>query len=102
MANMYNPPHPGELIKEAMEALDISARKLALALDVAPSTVQRLISGKSDMSPEMAIRLSAVIGSSEHVWMGMQDAYDLWHAKQKIDVSRLQRLRRPSLIAEDA
>ncbi|EJI84658.1 MAG: HigA family addiction module antitoxin [Alishewanella agri] len=102
MANMYNPPHPGELIKEAIEALDISARKLALALDVAPSTVQRLISGKSDMSPEMAIRLSAVIGSSEHVWMGMQDAYDLWHAKQKIDVSRLQRLRRPSLIAGDA
>lgn len=102
MANMYNPPHPGELIKEAMEALDISARKLALALDVAPSTVQRLISGKSDMSPEMAIRLSAVIGSSEHVWMGMQDAYDLWHAKQKIDVSKLQRLRRPSLIAGDA
>jgi len=102
MANMYNPPHPGELIKEAMEALDISARKLALALDVAPSTVQRLISGKSDMSPEMAIRLSAVIGSSEHVWMGMQGAYDLWHAKQKIDVSRLQRLRRPSLIAGDA
>jgi len=102
MANMHNPPHPGELIKEAIEALDISARKLALALDVAPSTVQRLISGKSDMSPEMAIRLSAVIGSSEHVWMGMQDAYDLWHAKQKIDVSRLQRLRRPSLIAGDA
>lgn len=102
MANMHNPPHPGELIKEAMEALDISARKLALALDVAPSTVQRLISGKSDMSPEMAIRLSAVIGSSEHVWMGMQDAYDLWHAKQKIDVSRLQRLRRPFLIAGDA
>ena len=102
MANMYNPPHPGELIKEAIEALDISARKLALALDVAPSTVQRLISGKSDMSPEMAIRLSVVIGSSEHVWMGMQDAYDLWHAKQKIDVSRLQRLRRPSLIAGDA
>lgn len=102
MANMHNPPHPGELIKEAIEALDISARKLALALDVAPSTVQRLISGKSDMSPEMAIRLSAVIGSSEHVWMGIQDAYDLWHAKQKIDVSRLQRLRRPSLIAGDA
>ncbi|MDP5138485.1 helix-turn-helix domain-containing protein [Rheinheimera baltica] len=51
MATMYNPPHPGELIKETMEALDVSARKLALALDVAPSTVQRLISGKSDISP---------------------------------------------------
>ena len=92
MATMYNPPHPGELIKETMEALNVSARKLASALDVAPSTVQRLISGKSDISPEMAIRLAAVIGSSERVWMGMQDAYDLWHARQKIDTSKLQRL----------
>lgn len=83
--SINNPPHPGELIKETMEALDVSARKLALALDVAPSTVQSLISGKSDISPEMAIRLATVIGSSERVWMGMQDAYDLWHARQSTD-----------------
>ncbi|MGY3349948.1 addiction module HigA family antidote [Serratia marcescens] len=61
-------------------------------MDVAPSTVQRLISGKSDISPEMAIRLSIVIGSSEQVWMGMQDAYDLWQARQSIDVSKLRKL----------
>jgi plasmid maintenance system antidote protein VapI len=40
----------------------------------------------------MAIRLSIVIGSSEHVWMGMQDAYDLWHARQSIDLSKLRKL----------
>ncbi|AHY05959.1 HigA family addiction module antitoxin [Serratia plymuthica] len=92
MNHMHNPPHPGELIKETMETLQLSARGLARALDVAPSTVQRLISGKSDISPEMAIRLSIVIGSSEHVWMGMQDAYDLWHARQSIDLSKLRKL----------
>ncbi len=92
MNRMHNPPHPGELIKETMEALNLSARALAKALDVAPSTVQRLISGKSDISPEMAIRLSIVIGSSEQVWMGMQDAYDLWQARQSIDVSKLRKL----------
>ena len=92
MATMHNPPHPGELIKETMEALDVSARKLALALDVAPSTVQRLISGKSDISPEMAIRLAAVIGSSERVWMGMQDAYDLWVARQHVDLKQVGKL----------
>ncbi|CAI0709504.1 Uncharacterized HTH-type transcriptional regulator YddM [Serratia quinivorans] len=92
MTQMFNPPHPGELIKETMETLNLSARGLAKALDVAPSTVQRLITGKSDISPEMAIRLSIVIGSSERVWMGMQDAYDLWHARQSIDVSKLRKL----------
>ncbi|CAI0945902.1 HigA family addiction module antitoxin [Serratia quinivorans] len=92
MTQMFNPPHPGELIKETMETLNLSARGLAKALNVAPSTVQRLITGKSDISPEMAIRLSIVIGSSERVWMGMQDAYDLWHARQSIDVSKLRKL----------
>ncbi len=92
MTQMFNPPHPGELIKETMETLNLSARGLAKALDVAPSTVQRLITGKSDISPEMAIRLSIVIGSSERVWMGMQDAYNLWHARQSIDVSKLRKL----------
>ncbi|MDX3775415.1 HigA family addiction module antitoxin [Chromatiaceae bacterium AAb-1] len=92
MSTMYNPPHPGELVKETMEALGLSARKLAQALDVSPSTVQRLITTQSDISPEMAIRLALVLGSSEQVWMGMQDSYDLWHARQKLDTSKLQRL----------
>ncbi|OCA54978.1 HigA family addiction module antitoxin [Photorhabdus namnaonensis] len=77
MAMMYNPPYPGILVKEAMEALSLSARGLAKALGVAPSTVQRLVIGKSDISPEMALKLSAVIGSSPQVWMGMQVDYDL-------------------------
>lgn len=92
MATMFNPPHPGLLVKECMEALGISARTLARELGVAPSTVQRLIAAKSDVSPEMALRLSVVIGSSERVWMGMQNDYDLWQAKQNIDLTQLHRL----------
>ena len=92
MATMFNPPHPGLLVKECMEALGISARTLARELGVSPSTVQRLITAKSDVSPEMAPRLSVVIGSSERVWMGMQNDYDLWQAKQNIDLTKLHRL----------
>ncbi|ELY4817336.1 HigA family addiction module antitoxin [Cronobacter malonaticus] len=94
MATMFNPPHPGRLVQESMEALGLSARALAKALDVAPSTVQRLLVGKSDVSPEMALRLAAVLGSSPHVWLGMQNEYDLFHARQSVDFSHLQRLQR--------
>ncbi|EJJ0548964.1 HigA family addiction module antitoxin [Cronobacter sakazakii] len=94
MATMFNPPHPGRLVQESMEALGLSARALAKALDVAPSTVQRLLVGKSDVSPEMALRLSAVLGSSPHVWLGMQNEYDLFQARQSVDLSQLQRLQR--------
>ena len=92
MAMMHNPPHPGVLIQETMEELGISARKLAQALDVAPSTVQRVLKQKAAVSPEMALRLSVVIGSSAQVWLGLQDAYDLWHAKENLDLSHLSKL----------
>ncbi|RKJ92173.1 addiction module antidote protein, HigA family [Aeromonas veronii] len=92
MAEMYNPPHPGALIKENMEALGLSARRLAAALGVAPSTVQRVLAEKSEVSPEMALRLAAVIGSSAPMWLAMQDAYNLWQARQHVDLSGLHRL----------
>ncbi|KEY57305.1 HigA family addiction module antitoxin [Serratia sp. DD3] len=92
MAMMYNPPHPGLLVKECLETLGMSARALAKELGVAPSTVQRLISCKSDVSPEMALRLSVVVGSSSQVWMGLQADHDLWHAQQTIDISTLHKL----------
>jgi len=42
----------------------------------------------------MALRLSAVLGSSAHVWLGLQNEYDLWQARQSVDFSHLQRLQR--------
>lgn len=92
MGRMFNPPHPGGLIRESMESLGLSARQLASALHVAPSTVQRLIVSKSDISPEMALRLAAVLGGSADVWLAMQRDHDLWRARQRIDLSVLHRL----------
>lgn len=93
MGRMFNPPHPGGLIRESMESLGLSARQLASALHVSPSTVQRLIVSKSDISPEMALRLAAVLGGSADVWLAMQRDHDLWRARQRIDLSVLHRLQ---------
>ncbi len=63
--NMHNPPHPGEFIKEVyLEPLEISYRKIAELLNVAPSTFNRLINGQSSISSEMALRLSKTLGRS--------------------------------------
>lgn len=93
MSNMFNPPHPGGIVKESMEHLGLGIRSLAKALNVSPATVQRIIAGKAAISPEMSIRLETVIGSTADTWMHMQTAYDLWQVRQNFDTSSLQPLR---------
>ncbi len=91
---MYNPPHPGEFITEVyLEPNDISARELAGKLGVAPSTLGRILKGTSRVTPEMALRLSKSLGRSAESWLAMQDAYDLWFARQHVDLERVGKLK---------
>lgn len=91
---MHNPPHPGEFIAEVyLEPNGISGRVLAEKLDVAPSTLSRIIKGSSRLTPEMALRLSKALGRSPESWLTMQDAHDLWVARQSVDLQRVSRLR---------
>lgn len=87
---MHNPPHPGEFIREVyLEPYDLSIRSLAESLGVSASTLARVISAKSGISPEMALRLSKAIGRSPESWLAMQHNYDLWQAKKAVDLSRV-------------
>ncbi|MBN0989569.1 HigA family addiction module antitoxin [Amphritea pacifica] len=90
---MYNPPHPGEFISATyMEPFGLSCRYLAQQLDVSPSTLNRIIKLQSGVSPEMALRLSKALGRSPESWLAMQDSYDLWHAKKRIQLDRVQKV----------
>jgi len=92
--SMHNPPHPGEFIREIyINPFEISVRKVADSLGVSPSTLNRLLNGDSNISPEMALRLSKVLGRTPESWLTMQDHYDLWHAKKNINLKGIKRLK---------
>lgn len=74
---MFNPPHPGEGIKDDIEALGLSTAEAAEALGVSRQQLHRVIAGTSGISAEMAVRLEAVIGSTADHWMRLQASYDL-------------------------
>jgi len=95
--SMHNPPHPGEFIKEVyLEPFQISYRQVAAKLKVAPSTFTRLINGESDVTPEMALRLSKTLGRSPESWLAMQVNYDLWQAKQRVNLAEVKKLVLPA------
>lgn len=91
---MHNPPHPGEFITEVyLEPNNLSGRELAVKLGVAASTLNRVLTGTSGISPEMALRLSKALGRSPESWLAMQYNYDLWQARLRVKLGNVGKVR---------
>lgn len=91
---MHNPPHPGEFIYQVyLEPNGLSGRELALKLGVAASTLSRILKGTSAVTPEMALRLSKALGRSPESWLAMQYSHDLWHARKRVDLGAVGKVR---------
>ena len=91
---MYNPPHPGEIIKEdVLIAESIKVTEAARQLGVSRVALSRLLNGKACVSVDMAIRLGEWLGTRPEVCLRMQDACDLWKARKsrRSEVKPLQR-----------
>lgn len=91
---MYNPPHPGEIIREfCIEPLNLTVTDAAKTLGVTRKTFSALLNGRSGLSPEMALRLSKVFGRSPEGWLKLQLQYDLWQTQQGVDLNHLKRVK---------
>ena len=91
---MHNPPHPGEFITEVyLEPNGLSGRELAAKLDVAPSTLSRVLNGSNGISPEMALRLSKALGRTPESWLAMQYNHDLWQARRSVKLDNVSRVK---------
>ena len=82
MAQMHNPPHPGEVLHDTvLRGLTVTA--LAARLGVSRVALSRVVNGRAAVSAELAIRLAAALGGSAESWLQMQAAHALWHAQKK-------------------
>ena len=98
---MVNPPHPGGIVRrECLEPLGLSVSKAAEGLGVSRQALSELVNERSAVSAEMAIRLSKAFGSSPETWLGMQTAYDLWEARERVSQLRVKRLAPASSITD--
>jgi addiction module HigA family antidote len=90
---MYNPPHPGELLRElCLEPLGLSVTAAANGLGVSRKTLSSILNGRAGISPEMAVRLSIAFDTSSESWLNQQSQYDLWQAEQQRDSLHVRRL----------
>lgn len=90
---MYNPPHPGEILRElCLESMGISVTAAAEGPGVSRKTLSSIRNGRAGISPEMAVRLSIAFETSSERWLNQQSQYDLWQAEQHRDSLHVRRL----------
>ncbi len=94
------PTHPGEmLLDEFLEPLGMTQTDLAQRIEVPFQRVNALINGRRNMTPDTALRLSRVFGTTPGFWMNHQLRWDLYHAQQeaRAELKRIKPLRRKEL-----
>ena len=82
MSRMYNPAHPGEVLREWIPE-NMTVTVAAEQLGVSRVTLSKILNSHTGVSAEIALRLAAWLGTSPEVWLEMQAAWDLWQAEQK-------------------
>ena len=69
--------HPGEILKDELDFLELSAADLARALDVPPNRVSQILAGKRSISVDTALRLGYWLGTGPEFWLNLQRQYEL-------------------------
>jgi len=80
---MYNPPHPGGILKEALENIPMSVTAFAKHIGVSRVMLSRVINERAGFTPEMSIKISEAFGQGQgDIWFLMQNDHDFWKASQ--------------------
>lgn len=87
---MKNPVHPGTLLKDNIETLNMSVTEFSFKLGVSRQIVSKIINLRAGISVEMALKLGKAFNTSPEFWINMQTAYDLAQAKKVAKLDNIQ------------
>lgn len=91
MSRMFNPPHPGEILREEyIKPLGLSITEAAIKLGVTRKTLSSILNERSGISTVMALRLAKAFNNSPESWLDMQNQYDLFQSKAKTNLDDVQ------------
>ena len=95
------PTHPGAILREdVLPHLGLTVSMFARSLGISRQTLHAVLSERSGVSAEMAVRLGASLGNGPNLWLDMQSRYDLWQAESKLgEVLRKMRRIEPQVVA---
>ena len=79
--NRMKPVHPGEILRDELDALKLSANALSKALDVPVNRVTKILNGQRGVSADTALRLGRYFGTTPELWLNLQKTWELRRAE---------------------
>ena len=77
------PVHPGEVISDVLEDIEITQTRFAEILGVSRRSVNEIVLGQRPITVDMAIRIGKALGNGPQLWLNLQQKVDIWDAVQK-------------------
>ena len=85
------PVHPGEILREDyIKERGLSITEVAKGLGIGRVNLSAIVNERGGISPELAVKLSEAFGNTAQFWANLQKNYELWHAEQKVNRSKVQ------------
>ena len=89
------PTHPGEmLLAEFLEPLGLTQAELAARIHVSYPRVNEIVNGKRGVTPDTALRLAKLLGTTPEFWLNGQRNWDLWHAMHSLAANEIAGIER--------
>jgi len=91
--NAMRPIHPGEVLKEELAEINLSANAFAQALHVPANRITAILKGARSITADTALRISFFFGTTPEFWLNLQTAYDLKVARESVGKKVEQEVR---------
>lgn len=100
---MFDPAHPGELIRETLAGIreetgqKLTVLHVAEGLGTTRKTLSAIINGKQSVTPEMSLRLAKAFNTTPEFWLHVQENHDLAKARKRVDVKEVKVFWQPQV-----
>ena len=84
MNNWKDPIHPGEILADELEEIDLTLSQFAQRIYISENELEQILQGKGNITGDVALKLGRFFNTGEELWMNLQKAYELDIARRKL------------------
>ena len=84
MNNWESPIHPGEILADELEEINLDVSQLATRVNISENELEQILKGQGNITGDIALKLGRFFNTGAEIWMNLQKAYELDIAREKL------------------